>query len=97
MTPQHKKIIEEVHADILSNWSDEDINAFFLQPFSDGSLSSYHHTLGRYIRNKYNLWNIPWEPEMKEYLGCICDCSPFHPDAVSMTIIKEVWKLGSAI
>jgi hypothetical protein len=31
---------------------------------------------------------------MGEYMGCMCDMSPYHPDAVSMTIIKEVWKKG---
>lgn len=46
--------------------------------------------LGMWIRNKYNLWTIPWEPELKDGI----DYSPYHPDSVSMTIIKEVWKKG---
>jgi hypothetical protein len=90
----HNDIIEDVHKSILTQWPETQRNEFFLTPYVEGSLNTYHHDLGRLIRNEYNLWSIPWEPEIKEFMGCMCDCSPYHPDAVSMTIIKEVWKRG---
>lgn len=90
----HDDIINEVHSTILREWSEETLNEFFITGWSDSSLSKYHMNLGQYIRNKYNLWEIPWEPVMEEFHGCMCDCSPYHPDAVSNTIIKEVWKRG---
>jgi hypothetical protein len=83
-------IINEVHSEI-KNWHIDDQKEFFLGPYSGDTFHKYHHSLGRYIRNKFNLWSIPWEPEIHED-GC--DYSPYHPDSVSMTIIKEVWKRG---
>lgn len=50
-------------------------------------LVMYHHSLGRNIRNEFELWTIEWEPELIDGV----DHSPYHPDAVSMTIIEEVW------
>ena len=51
-------------------------------------LIGYHHSLGRDIRNTFELWNLEWEPEIVDGV----DESPYHPDAVSMTIIEQVWK-----
>lgn len=51
-------------------------------------LVMYHHTLGRSIRNTFELWSITWEHEIK---GGV-DCSPNHPDQISMRVIEEVWK-----
>ena len=90
----HEEIINEIHADILKYWPPNQIQEFFAGPWKGESLTKHHHDLGRYIRNKYRLWEIPWEPEMKEFHGCMCDCSPYHPDQVSTTIIEEVWKKG---
>lgn len=50
-------------------------------------LIKYHHTLGRGIRNEFKLWEIDWEPEVVDGV----DESRYHPDAVSMTVIEEVW------
>lgn len=52
-------------------------------------LIGYHHSAGRFIRNKYNLWENVWTPEIVDGV----DCSPNHPDAVSMRIIERVWEL----
>lgn len=90
----HEDIINDVHATILKEWKHEQLQYFFNSPYKGESLTQYHHTFGQYIRNKYNLWTIPWEPEMKEFMGTLCDCSPYHPDQVSTTIIEEVWKKG---
>ena len=90
----HDEIIEDVHKRIMTEWSEDDKNSFFKTEWDGTSLTSYHHWLGRWIRNNYNLWSIPWEPEMKEVHGCMCDCSPYHPDQVSQTIIEKVWLKG---
>lgn len=50
-------------------------------------LIQFHHGMGTAIRNKYNLWEIPWEPEIVNGI----DMSPYHPDQVSMTLIERVW------
>lgn len=51
-------------------------------------LIGYHDTLGRDIRNEFKLWHTNWTPELDEK-GC--DCSPFHPDQISMSVIEDVW------
>lgn len=60
-------------------------NQFVNGAFS--SLSRYHPTLGRYIRNEFGLWKHEWTP--REVKGV--DYSEDHPDAISMSIIEEVW------
>ena len=56
-------------------------------------LISFHHTLGQDIRNSFGLWNCTWYPEIVDGV----DMSPEHPDAVSMTVIEEVWSVINAI
>ena len=90
MNEAYQKIINEVHTMVVNEWSDEDKDTFFLTAWDGTSLSQFHHSFGRWIRNKYNLWYIPWEPEIRDGT----DYSPYHPDQASMTIIEEVWKLG---
>lgn len=51
------------------------------------NLFHFHDTLGRNIRNHFGLWKIEWVPELKNNV----DYSPFHPDAISMSIIEDVW------
>jgi hypothetical protein len=52
-------------------------------------LIEYHSTMGRHIRNKYGLWKNPWTPE-PDSNGF--DCSPDHPDSVSMKVIEDIWR-----
>lgn len=56
-------------------------------------LIKFHHTLGQDIRNNFELWRCTWYPEIVDGV----DMSPEHPDAVSMTVIEEVWKTVNAI
>lgn len=51
-------------------------------------LISYHTSLGRSIRNEFKLWENTWTPEIINGV----DHSENHPDAISMNVIKEVWK-----
>lgn len=52
------------------------------------NLFRYHHTLGRSIRNTFELWSMEWVPELINGV----DHSPNHPDQVSMRVIEEVWE-----
>lgn len=57
-------------------------------------LIAYHHTLGRYIRNEYLLWDIDNPLTMKDYEPILkngIDINPNHPDCVSNRIIFDVW------
>jgi len=60
---------------------------FLSTPFEE--LTIYHSTLGRQIRNEFNLWGIEWQPIIDER-GV--DISPAHPDSRSMFIIKDLWQ-----
>ncbi len=49
----------------------------------------YHMTLGRHIRNTYGLWSLPnHTPVLIDGV----DHSPDHPDAISGSIIRELYK-----
>ena len=85
-----EEILTDLRKDILEVWSDEDKTKFFLTEYNEDFLYQYHHSLGMYIRNKYHLWSIKWEPVLIEGV----DHSEYHPDNISMTIIKELWKRG---
>jgi hypothetical protein len=73
----------------VSNWLKEEKpenRLRFLQTPKD-KLVSYHHTLGRDIRNEFKLWDAEWKPDMRDGV----DCSPDHPDQLSMRVIETVW------
>lgn len=81
----------EEMVDIVEGWfhkdTDENKKEFLETPKE--KLIKYHTTLGRSIRNEFKLWETNWTPEINEK-GF--DCSPFHPDQISMSIIEDVWK-----
>lgn len=87
MNNKIQDIINDVHNQISQN---PKLLRELLSITDKDSLIQYHHSLGRVIRNQYNLWTIPWTPELDED-GV--DCSPYHPDQVSQTIIEKVWEL----
>lgn len=89
---QIEVIVEQMYDEIISTWAYKNVIDFFKCKQTD--LVGYHASLGKHIRNKYNFWGIPWEPEMKMVMGVECDCSPFHPDAVSSTVINMIWSRG---
>lgn len=55
---------------------------------SKSDLITYHHNLGRAIRNHFKLWENPWDPQLENGI----DMSPNHPDAISMRVIEAVWE-----
>lgn len=63
----------------------EDRNTFVSTPKE--KLVRYHGTLGRDIRNEFKLWDADWTPKIVNGV----DCSPNHPEQISMRIIEEVW------
>ena len=68
-------IAEEVYDEIMKTWTGDDLRRFFTCNPRD--LIQYHHTLGRYIRNKYHMWELSTEG---------------HPDDTSMEVIELVWR-----
>ena len=84
------KIVEEVHAELMEA-PEEERSVFLLTGWNRHNLTEFHHSLGRHIRNNYSLWHYEWEPELRNGI----DYSRYHPDNISMEIIKEVWKRGN--
>lgn len=50
-------------------------------------LVDYHHSVCAEIRERFNLWYYPWQEELDNGV----DCSPEHPENVSMRVLKELW------
>lgn len=84
------KTREEIVAEVISWFKESPVEAQveFLE-CKEEDLVMYHHSLGRAIRNEFNLWEIDWVPMIDE-TGT--DISPAHPDSRSMFIIKEAWR-----
>lgn len=51
-------------------------------------LIAYHNTVGRDIRNEFQLWNRPWTKQLDDQ-GV--DMSEDHPDHISMRVLETVW------
>jgi len=83
------EIVDKVHAELMEAPEDHR-DAFLLAEWTDDKLIDYHSSLGRHIRNNYELWTYEWEPDLRDGV----DYSKFHPDNVSMEIIKKVWERG---
>ena len=73
---------------ILNSLSDNDVE--YLRSLKKDDLITLHHSLGRSIRNNEKLWYYKWTPELNDQ--CV-DHSPYHPDAVSMTVIEKIHDL----
>lgn len=59
----------------------------------EDELVRYHHTLGMNIRNHFKLWGEKWTPFFIDGV----DYAPNHPDAISMHVIKAVWKKAQLV
>lgn len=77
---------EEIAREIWVKMTHEDISEIEKIPTRLGMIE-FHHTTGRWIRNKYRLWQRGHTPEIK---GGI-DVSEQHPDAISMRILMLIW------
>lgn len=79
-------------AKVVLRWfidSPEEARLDFKRTAKD-NLVMFHHSLGMSIRNEFKLWENKWEPELIDGV----DCSPNHPDAISMRIIERVWEMA---
>ena len=78
----YPKTIKEASIQLVKDIEKEDTNALnILKNTPKKNLINYHHTLGRWIRNNYGLWEN--NKELKENK---------HPDDVSQEIIIATWK-----
>lgn len=84
-----KKDIEAYADQLLSgheiSFSSATLDEFKNTPKKD--LIKYHDTLGKSVRNVFQLWNVSWKPKIVDGV----DESPNHPDQVSMAIIEIAW------
>ena len=71
-------IAKEVYDEIMDTWTGHDLRRFFSS--SPRDLILYHHSLGQYIRNKYDMWGKNKPP------------NGIHPDDYSMEVIELVWR-----
>lgn len=78
-----------ITACILTELSNSDMDR--IRNTDSGYLIHLNSTLGRDIRNNYGLWDYPYKPNIDIATGI--DYSPKHPEAVSMTIIKNIWNI----
>lgn len=88
--------------DIVDRLDESSAHALRTTPLE--KIGQFHHSWGRAIRNEYGFWKddhpltANWHkyPEnriMKDHSpNLVLDCSPDHPDSVSMEIMKGVWK-----
>ncbi len=91
MTPEiFNGIVADVQKELFKA-PQEERDEFLLSHWGDYTLTEYHHTLGRHIRNNYNLWEYSWKPELRDGV----DYSSFHPDNISQSIIEQVWLKGN--
>lgn len=59
----------------------------WLQRSPRNRLIQFHHNIGRWIRNTFELWSRPFTPEIVDGV----DISKDHPDAISMRVIEDVY------
>lgn len=71
-------IAKEVYDEIMDTWTGDELRKFFSCGPRD--IVMYHNTLGRHIRNKYDMWGKNKPP------------NGIHPDDYSMDVIELVWR-----
>ena len=77
------KTLEETKLFLDKELSIEEKNKLIKSSKDD--LSSFHHSLGRYIRNKFELWGNGILFNNLKSIGLI------HPDDMSSVIIESYW------
>jgi hypothetical protein len=86
----NKQYTEEEMTSVVFKWllneSVENQKSFVECDYND--LIVYHNTLGRNIRNHFNIWKNTWEPKIINGF----DHAEDHPDQISMRIIQNVWR-----
>jgi hypothetical protein len=86
MTPERR---EEIILEMVDEFKKSPLSEQFdFKHARKDELIEWHHTLGRTIRGEFGLWEENWEPILVDGV----DMSPNHPDAISMSIIEEIWR-----
>lgn len=86
---KHPYSEQEIAEHFYLEMSDDDIQTVKDVPDKQ-FMSIFHDTVGRYIRNEYNLWQRPkWRAEIVDGI----DISPQHPDAISGRVLEIIWEL----
>lgn len=75
--------LEEAHQQLLTKLSVEDLN--FIDNSIQEAMSSFHFSLGRWIRNNWKLWEGGELKTHMESLGFT------HPDDMSAVILDTFW------
>lgn len=86
--PMESLNLDTMAKSILEMLDSEDVE--YLRSLKKDDLITLHRTLGQSIRNNEKLWCYKWTPELDDQ--CV-DHSPYHPDAVSMTVIEKIHDL----
>jgi hypothetical protein len=73
--------VQEAVDYLYTNLHPDDIDA--LRKAKRGFLISLHHTLGRWIRNHFGLW--------QDNQALLDDTGTDHPDDAAMMIIERLW------
>lgn len=91
--------INEIVDDFYPKLSPEDISE--IRKTDRDHIFKWHHTVGMYIRNNYELWNEnhpltkEWhfdsENNFNKYVVDGIDYHPNHPDEVSNRILEAIW------
>ena len=79
--------IDECMSALTEVISKEDMVEFL--KMSSDDLTTWHHSLGRWIRNNWGLWEP--DPEKSPLLKHMIDMGFKHPDDMSQSIIVEFW------
>lgn len=84
--PEPEFLTEDQIVDlILADMSESEF--LMLRQMKKPQLIRFHHTVGRYIRNEYRLWDI-----RNPYTETEHETSPSHPDQTSQRIIEKIWE-----
>ena len=85
--------MDEHDIELMCSWALKRIRGYgpeYVVRFVDceqSALIIYQDSLGREIRNQFKLWHQHWTPDIKNGV----DCSPQHPDQISMRVIYKLW------
>jgi hypothetical protein len=79
-------------ADTVNTWLQEapERDKMLFVKSTKKELIVYHNTLGRKIRNYFELWKNEYTPIIENGI----DISENHPDQISMKVIEKVWEMN---
>ena len=75
--------VEEAVDVLLKKMGSDDINTIKEMPKA-GEMIEFHHTLGRWVRNNFGLW--------QDNQALLHACGKQHPDDASGVILEALWK-----